>query len=94
MDRFLPSLESLNKILKYGSISIDDIEDTILREKGYCIMCEKPFVKGNIKHYEHTGGIYLLGLGLENKRWVYFHCDKCQYDSSLNKVLKRLMENK
>lgn len=39
---------------------------------------------GPIEHYPHDGGWTVEGL--DGKRWLYRHCDKCGYDWSISRL--------
>lgn len=50
--------------------------------------CRGLLTRDSIQMYPHAGGIHVPGK--EAKQWVYLHCQKCKYDASWWKVIRRL----
>ena len=69
---------------------LDSIESALIQVDARCCSCNTSFSKGNIRSYDHTGGIKVKGF--DNLQWVYMHCDKCDYDSALWKLIKQIKD--
>jgi hypothetical protein len=50
--------------------------------------CKGIIAMSDIEEYPHDGGIEVPGK--EGKWWVYVHCQRCGYDASWWKVIRRL----
>ena len=66
----------------------------VFREVG-CINCGGK--DGVVKMYPHRGGHRVkVPYGVDGFYWIYFECDKCQYQSSLvkaeNKVIGKVRD--
>lgn len=72
---------------------IQDCEDGLYKklfEATGCITCKSK--EGRILMYPHSGGVKVEGIpGLW---WVFFECDKCQYQTSFQKAINKLEREK
>jgi hypothetical protein len=55
---------------------------TAADEHAECAMCGQTLFDKRM--YSHENG--WLVPGYSEKQWVYFHCEKCKYDTSLDKL--------
>lgn len=69
-------------------VSLFEIQKEIISLGGRCISCKKQFEHGDLDWYEHDGGREVRESPV--KLWIYFHCQKCGYDSALWKVEQQL----
>ena len=69
-------------------VSLFEIQKEILSLGGRCISCKKEFEHGDLDWYEHDGGREVRESPA--KLWIFFHCQKCQYDSALWKIEQQL----
>jgi hypothetical protein len=69
-------------------VSLFEIQKEIISLGGKCISCKKEFEHGDIDWYEHDGGREVRESPA--KLWIFFHCQKCQYDSALWKIEQQL----
>lgn len=79
-------------VLENVAYSLREIEDIVMRNMGKYLCCERLIRKNSIRSYDHEGGIEVIGF--DKKQWVYFHCNKCDHNSSLNKVIHNIELNK
>ena len=74
--------------IKQGEMTLQEIEDLIIKNNGHCVHCHRKIKKGSIRSYDHDGGIYVKNK--LKKQWVYFHCYWCFIDSSVDKVIRMI----
>jgi len=74
--------------VKLPKLSLQQIEDYVLKHGGKCVNCGANLRRGSIRSYDHVDGIEVRGFKVA--QWVYFHCGKCNLDSALWKVLQQI----
>jgi hypothetical protein len=71
-----------------GIIDLVELKNLIDEKEPICI-CGSKLAGHNIKHYgPHSGGDFVKGYN--SKRWIYVHCDSCNYDMALWKIKREL----
>lgn len=73
-------------------VTYQEIADIIDRYHPLCT-CGNIITGDDIRMYPHEAGIEVgcLATGYTSKQWVYFHCDVCNYDWALWKLLNRIL---
>lgn len=70
-------------------LTLTQIAELVEKSGVLCIRCHEEYLgKHNIESYDHEGGIPVSGF--DEPQWVYFHCDRCEYDGALWKVLNEI----
>ncbi len=76
--------------MPYESIESIDLIQLIVKlqlnvDKLVCSACFTKLTQDDLQglDYPHEGGICIKGAG---KLWLYFHCNKCCYDTALWKL--------
>jgi len=69
----------------FHHISLQEVEQALLKKDVYCWNCKTPVKMGNMRHYQHHDGYVLAGH--EKRQWIYYQCYEkyCEYQTSLQK---------
>ena len=76
--------------MKVQKVNLEIMTKAIVKAKITCFgklnFCETP-INSDPKMYDHDGGVFIEGH--EKKQWVYFECPRCNYQTSLVKILNK-----
>jgi len=64
-------------------LALENYKEQLKLTKCVCCGKELPLTYADI--YDHDGGWFICNA--IPKQWISFHCDRCGYDNSLNKLL-------
>jgi len=71
-------------------ITLDKLK-SILISKGASCSCGYKFTQNDFRCYSHNHGVKLADY--KEKQWVYAHCNRCDYDMALWKIINSLEFN-
>lgn len=81
-----------NKSSNEPIITIEMLLSFLKNAKPECPTCRIPFRIEDMDSWDNPAGYYLEGY--EEKQWIFFHCQKCTCDQSLNRLLREWVVKK
>ncbi len=74
------------------NMSIDDLRQTLVRNKASCLSCGRSVTIFSVRHYtvapEDSGNNHVMFANWTRPSWVYNECDGCGYQTALWKMVK------
>lgn len=65
-------------------MTLQDYVKAALDKGADCKNCGKLAEEGELEHYDHSDGWVVDGF--TTRRWLYFRCSKCSYQTSFAKL--------